>query len=235
MTEMTIISLTDNTKIRYNYNQFFSGYTPTQHQQQLLWDAGLDEFGFDIYSIVRSSVDYVYHAEHYFKDPNDPNLPLRLEPWQIEEMRYCQFGEAYDSIKKNGLTNAQVMNLFTPDKGDSIKKPLAINSPRGFGKSIFSSVVACEFALHFPYTKIAMFSTSQEQSNDLMEKVRYFVKNSVFSYMINKSNESEFRLSNGSQIKAFPQSEVTIRGYHPHIKIIDGCVFVSCGHCESSC
>lgn len=100
---------------------------------------------------------------------------------------------------------------------------MAINSPRGFGKSVFSAVTSDEFAIHFPYTKIALFSTSQDQANDLMDKVRYLLKHSIFAYMVDKKHDSktEMWLSNGSQIKAFPQSEVTIRGYHPHIKIID--------------
>jgi len=154
---------------------------------------------------LRASVDFVYHAERYFKDPGNPELPLILEPWQKREMYYCQWGEGFD------------------DAGMSIRKPLAINSPRGFGKSVFASVIADEFALHFPHTKIALFSTSQDQANDLMEKCRYFVKHSDLAIMLDRKrdNKSELGFVNGSLIKSFPQSEVTIRGFHPHIKIID--------------
>lgn len=213
--------MSTETKTRYNYNQFFNGFNPSRHQQQLLWDSGIEDFGYKIYSSIRSSIDYVYHAEYYLRDPNDPNLPLRLEPWQKEELRYCQFGEAYWQMKYEGLSKDQALDKFATKSGSAYRKPIAINSPRGFGKSIFSTVVAIEFALHFPQHQIALFSTSQEQSSDLMHKVRYFVKNSIFAYMIDKSNETEFTLSNGSRIKAFPQSEVTIRGFHPHLKIID--------------
>jgi hypothetical protein len=43
----------------------------------------------------------------------------------------------------------------------------------------------------------------------------------MFASMIVRDNQRELTLTNGSRIKAFPQSEVTIRGYHPHIKIMD--------------
>lgn len=176
-------------------------------QNRLLHEAGLKSISDpQFFSLIRASLDFVYHAETFFPDPNNPNLPLRLEPWQRDRIQYCQYGEGFD-----------------PVTGIAVRKPLAINSPRGFGKSTFSSVVADEFAIHFPYTKIALFSTSQEQANDLMDKVRYNIKHSIYSFMINKKNDSktELGLSNGSLIKAFPQSEVTIRGFHPHIKIID--------------
>lgn len=156
-------------------------------------------------SLMRASIDFVYHAEHYLPDPNDPRKRLHLEDWQKKEIQYCQWGDSFDS------------------EGKALRKPIAINSPRGFGKSVFTSIVAIEFALHFAYTQIALFSTSQDQANELMDKVRYFLKNSMFAYLIDKKHDSktELWLLNGSKIKAFPQSEVTIRGYHPHIKIVD--------------
>jgi hypothetical protein len=156
-------------------------------------------------ALLRSALDYCYHAEYFFKNPSKPRQSLILEDWQREELKYCQFGEGYD---KNGM---------------AIRKDLAINSPRGFGKSVFSTIVAVEFALHIPYIKIALFSTSQDQANDLMDKVKFFITHSIFAFMINKKINSKTHLGliNGSEIKAFPQSEVTIRGYHPQIKIID--------------
>lgn len=184
----------------------FKNYSTSPLQRRILHEAGInDPADPKFMQIIRASLDFVYHAETFFPDPNLPNEPLRLEPWQKADLRYCQFGEGFDP------------------KGAAIRKPLAINSPRGFGKSVFSSVAADEFAIHFPYTKIALFSTSQDQANDLMEKVTYNIKHSIYSFMIDKKRNSktEMGLSNGSVLKAFPQSEVTIRGFHPHIKIID--------------
>ncbi len=175
-------------------------------QNQILRRAGISSPSDKRFkAIIRSALDYVYHAEYFFKNPSNPNLPLILEDWQKTELKYCQMGEGYDKF------------------GMAIRKNLAINSPRGFGKSVFSTVVALEFALHIPNIKIALFSTSQDQANDLMEKVKFFLTHSIFSFMINKKINSKTHLGliNGSEIKAFPQSEVTIRGYHPQIKIID--------------
>jgi len=184
----------------------FADYKTSTLQRKILSEAGIkDPADPKFLDIIKASLDFAYHAEYFFPDPQDPNKRLVLEPWQKAEIQYAQWGEGFGK------------------DGTAIRKPIAINSPRGFGKSVFSSIVANEFAIHFPYTQIALFSTSQDQANDLMEKVRYFVKHSLWSFMIDKkkNSKSEFGLINGSTIKAFPQSEVTIRGYHPHIKIID--------------
>ena len=187
--------------------QAFEGFQMDPIQSRILMEAGIYGPTDPMFlRILKASLDFAYHAELFFCDPTDPNLPLKLEQWQKKELRYCQWGERiYDNL------------------GMAIRKPLAINSPRGFGKSVFSSITADEFAIHFPYTQIALFSTSQEQANELMHKVRWFIKNSIYSFMINKKMDSKTQMGliNGSVIKAFPQSEVTIRGYHPHIKIVD--------------
>ena len=187
-------------------NKTFAEFKTSTLQSKILSEAGIsDPSDPKFLDIINASLDFAYHAEYFFPDPASPDKKLKLEPWQKTEIRYAQWGEGFDK------------------SGTAIRKPIAINSPRGFGKSVFSSIVANEFAIHFPYTQIALFSTSQDQANDLMEKVRYFVKHSLWSFMIDKkkNSKSEFGLINGSTIKAFPQSEVTIRGYHPHIKIID--------------
>lgn len=218
-----------------DFGLFFDDFEPTRSNKKVLNEAGLEEYNYDLYSMMRASIDFVYHAEYYFKDPNDPTQPLILEPWQKHEIRYAQFGEPYQLYYEKYLRpmelgyvpklynyDPDIMDSFRDD-GRTRRKNIAINAPRGFGKSIFSAVTADEFALHFPYTIIALFSTSKDQAMDLMERVKYFIKTSIFNYLIDPKNNSktEFSLLNGSRIKAFPQSEVTIRGFQPHIKIID--------------
>jgi len=150
--------------------------------------------------------------------------PIRFKPSCLVRLAFqahptlCSF-----EFLKHRLILAQWGDGLYDKAGGAIRKPIAINSPRGFGKSVFSSITADEFAIHFPFTLIALFSTSQDQANDLMAKVKWFIKNSIYAFMINKKMDSKTQvgLINGSVIKAFPQSEVTIRGFHPHIKIVD--------------
>lgn len=184
----------------------FNTFKANVIQHRILKDAGINGPNDPRFrQVLKASLDFTYHAELYFPDPSKPDLPLRLEPWQKSELRYAQYGDYFNSL------------------GQAVRKPIAINSPRGFGKSIYSAITADEFALHFPNTKIALFSTSQDQANDIMTKVKYFINKSMFAFMMDKNINSKMHIGliNGSEIKAFPQSEVTIRGYHPHIKIID--------------
>jgi len=192
---------------QFDLTEQLKAYKSNKIQARLLDEAGITSPTDPMFMhLLRASLDFTYHAQMFFPDPNTPNSALKLEPWQKVELNYAQWGDnTYDK------------------HGTAIRKPIAINSPRGFGKSVFSAVCADEFAIHFPYTKLALFSTSQEQANDLMDKVRFFIKHSIYAFMINKKMDSKTQLGliNGSIIKAFPQSEVTIRGYHPHIKIVD--------------
>ena len=206
-----------------DFANFYNGFTPTKEQEGILRDAGINELGYDFYAIQRSIVDFPFHAQYFLKNPNNPNLPLILEPWQKDEIYYAQFGEAYLDWKESFYEEPTVVVPFFKSNGEVERKKIAINSPRGFGKSVFAAVIAVEFAIHFPYTKIALFSTSQEQANGLMAKVRFFLENSIFAMMISRRQNSKthIQLTNGSEIKAFPQSEVSTRGEHPHIKVID--------------
>jgi hypothetical protein len=206
-----------------DFANFYNGFTPTKEQESILRDAGINELGYDFYALQRSVVDFPFHAQYFFKDPGNPQLPLILEPWQSDEMYYAQFGEAYLDWKDNLYTEPTVIVPFFQSNGKVVRKKIAINSPRGFGKSIFAAIIAVEFAIHFSHLKIALFSTSQEQANSLMAKVRYFLEHSIFAMMISKKQNSKthIQLTNGSEIKAFPQSEVSTRGEHPHIKVID--------------
>jgi hypothetical protein len=211
---------------RIQLEQQFSKFESNPIQSRILKEAGIDAPDNPRFlDIIRASLDFCYHAELYLPDPGEPHKPLKLEKWQYEELKYAQYGEAYLAKKKydEGLLKKFLPYKYFDAEGVPKRKKVAINSPRGFGKSVYSTIVPIEFCTHFPNTLVALFSTSQDQADDLMNKVKHFLTNSILSFMIDKNNnsKSEIGLINGCRIKAFPQSEKTIRGFHPHIKVID--------------
>jgi len=209
---------------RIALEQRFSQFESNPIQSRIMKEAGITNPGDSRFiDMVRASLDYCYHAELYLPTPDDPSKPLHLENWQFQELKYAQYGEPYiaKQLHAQGLLKKFIPHQYFDKNGVPKRKKVAINSPRGFGKSVYSTVVPVEFCLHRPNTKVALFSTSQEQADDLINKVEHLISNSVFSFMIKNSNSKRIKLTNGCTIKSFPQSEVTIRGFHPHIKIID--------------
>lgn len=208
----------------FNISDQFASFLTNPIQSRILRDAGIQSPSDPRFlDILRAASDFCYHAELYLPDPNDPSHSLHLEDWQYQELKYAQYGEIYLAKRNFELNLLQrfIPSLYLNPDHTFKRKNVAINSPRGFGKSVYSTVVPVEFCLHFNHLKVALFSTSQEQANDLITKVHYLISNSVFAFMITSSSKTEINLSNKCRIKSFPQSEVTIRGYHPHIKIID--------------
>jgi hypothetical protein len=209
---------------RIALEQKFSEFEANPIQSRIMKEAGIENPGDSRFiDMVKASLDYCYHAELYLPAPDDPSKPLHLEDWQYQELKYAQYGEAYIAKQKyqNGLLKKFIPHKYFDKDGTPKRKKVAINSPRGFGKSVYSTVVPVEFCLHRPNTKVALFSTSQEQADDLIKKVEHLINNSVLNFMIKNSNSKRISLINGCEIKSFPQSEVTIRGYHPQIKVID--------------
>jgi hypothetical protein len=211
---------------RIKLEQQFSNFESNPIQTRILTEAGISSPEDPRFrDMIRASVDFCYHAELYLPDPGKPHKPLHLEKWQYEELKYAQYGEAYIAKKaySEGLIKKFLPHQYFDKKGKPVRKKVAINSPRGFGKSVYSTIVPIEFCTHYPDTLVALFSTSQDQADDLMNKIKHFLNNSILAFMIDKKNnsKSEIGLINGCRIKAFPQSEKTIRGFHPHIKIID--------------
>jgi hypothetical protein len=146
-----------------------------------------------------TALDWVSFAEYYFRNPNDSVLPLVLEEWQRGVMRYAQFGD---------------------------KKYMVLCCPRGFGKSLVSSCIAAVIGIVEPQSRIGLYGMGRKQSGDLLEKIRYFIENSVYRTLLPKrgsgldNNKERIQLINGTDIRAFPCTEA-IRGTHSDYVFID--------------
>jgi len=147
-----------------------------------------------IMKMLLSSLDWSTFAETWFRNPIDPTLPLKLEKFQRRIINYFQYGKCSNIIVK---------------------------CPRQFGKTTLISILCNLIAIFDPGAKIGLFSTSHDQSKEILGKVRKFMRTSAFSYLLDdKSVQTQTEinykdprgLGHGCRIKAYSSSGKTVRG-----------------------
>jgi Terminase large subunit, T4likevirus-type, N-terminal len=108
---------------------------------------------------------------------------------------------------------------------DSAAPRLILCCTRQWGKSTVAAAKALHFAWHNPGTLTLFASASQNQSAELLAKLRGFAAG-LTQKPNKRDSANEVILPNGSRILALPQSPSTVRGYTAHLVVIDEAAFV---------
>lgn len=96
---------------------------------------------------------------------------------------------------------------------------------RQIGKSFVTSVLASHQAIYYPNSLTVIISPSLRQSLELHSKIKDVL--SVCDVGIAKQTELTTVLSNGAKILALPSGQNTIRGFSPHLLILEEAAHLS--------
>jgi len=98
---------------------------------------------------------------------------------------------------------------------------ILLNISRQTGKSSIAIIMAIHHAVTNHNRQILIISRSQEQSSDLLRKLTKVVMDSELKADVVLNSTTKLSFKNGSLIASLPTSEATIRGYAPHLVILD--------------
>src|SRR6187399_10424 len=105
---------------------------------------------------------------------------------------------------------------------------ILILAPRQTGKSTAVAVRVLHEAMSHDDAVILLASASGRQSGQIMEKASKMAKSLSLEILPPPNNCDGFRLANGSEIIALPDSEETIRGFSaPRLIVVDEAAFAS--------
>jgi len=105
---------------------------------------------------------------------------------------------------------------------------ILILAPRQTGKSTAVAVRVLHEAMTHDDAVILLASASGRQSGQIMEKARKMAKSLSLEILPPPNKCDGFRLANGSEIIALPDSEETIRGFSaPRLIVVDEAAFAS--------
>ncbi len=90
---------------------------------------------------------------------------------------------------------------------------------RQIGKSFVTSVLASHQAVYYPNSLSVIISPSLRQSLELHSKIKNVLE--VCDVGISRQTELTTVLSNGAKILALPSGQNTIRGFSPHLLILE--------------
>lgn len=103
----------------------------------------------------------------------------------------------------------------------SLSKRIMLNCNRQAGKSTVTATIIWHQAKHYANSLILLFSPTERQTKELMEKVMDFAEMDPELELV-EDNVTTKRLSNGSRVIALPGVEKNIRGYSdPDLIVID--------------
>lgn len=183
--------------------------------RNILEKVGIQDIG--KFKDLLDKTDWVNFAEDSFCDADDVELPLRLYKWQKMVVRKVQ-KFFYNNRSKN------------PDP--TMKQFLQIIAPRGRGKSVVIGVINA-IILIIGKNATGVFSPSQQQSENLMSKTKYFIENSKFSKLLLPKGRhiagmqkvftgaASVGMKNRSFSQAWANNEVTMRGIHLAAAFVD--------------
>ncbi len=152
--------------------------------------------------------------EEYFPNPEDMDQKIKLHAWQ------------------KMVADKVQMRYYHPNKTD-MKKYMQIIAPRSRGKSVIIGAVNAVIIIIENNNSTGVFSPSQQQSENIMSKTKYFVENSRFRKMVLPRGKSISRmqkvftgaasvgLTNGGFSQAWANNEMTMRGGHYRAAFVD--------------
>lgn len=95
---------------------------------------------------------------------------------------------------------------------------------RQAGKSTVCAAVALHRAISAPNRVIVVIAPTQRQSTLLVSKIRDFAL--ALRVELSRSAATSLRLANGSEVYGLPGSPATVRGYSPHLLILDEAAYM---------
>lgn len=88
-----------------------------------------------------------------------------------------------------------------------------VNCARQVGKTTMTAIRALHTALYVPDSLVLIIAPAQEQSNELLKRIKKYYDELGRPGTPARENTSELMLENGSRIKSLPGTENTTRGY----------------------
>ena len=159
--------------------------------------------------------------ETYFPDPEDMEAIVKLSPWQAEIADVVQ--TMYYTSKKCRKFPEVCPKHNAEGK---IKQYLQVIAPRSRGKSVIIAAINAVIILIESNNSSGIFSPSQQQSENIMSKTKFFIENSRFRKMVLPRGKSISRMqkiftgaasvgmTNGGFSQAWANNEKTKRGGH---------------------
>jgi len=162
----------------------------------------------------QSLFDWASFAEYWLPNPEDEDMPLVLEESQKAAIRSIQFGY-----------NIYQYPWVIPE-GDRPKEIVMI-WPRQFGKTTAVAIAAaCAFIFMNKRYRIGTFSINEDGAKEIMDKIKIFVENSPFGYMVESSNVTKIIKSGGRvTATAYPASR-GVRGRSLHLGLVDEAAWI---------
>lgn len=168
----------------------------------------LDQLNIDnAAEFLLASASYVDFAETYFRDPDDPNLPLVLEPGQKQAINALQFGYDIDA------TPDHYINRFPP-------KGVVMIWPRQTGKTTGVVTFAGAAVCLEEGIRIGVMAQSEPTAKEIIARIKRMLKASPFAHKVERYLAMEIQMKGGGVIMAHTTSE-NIRGFSYHFLILD--------------
>jgi len=153
------------------------------------------------------AASYADFAEAYFVDPDNPDLPLKLEPGQRKAINALQWGYDIEDCPLDYLNK-------NPPKG------IVMIWPRQFGKTTGVAIFCAVVLILVPKVKIGVMSKDEPGAKLIIEKIKGFLEDSPFKSFIERSLKLEIQMKGGGIARAHPCSE-GIRGFSYNYLLMD--------------
>ncbi len=131
-----------------------------------------------------------------FKDPNNYGQPFK--PTFTQEQLYNVIDFGYD------IANKQHDPLNYPET-------VVLLFPRQTGKTEGVASLIAALLIRWNNADIAVMSATQQRAEDMIERIKFYIVNSDFAFMIKKSNIDKIILSNNARVSSYGDTE-KIRG-----------------------
>jgi len=137
-------------------------------------------------------------AEYFFRNPNNPNKPLKLYPQQKQIIRALQFG----------------IDIKHPEYPPTVGVLVRARRQK-LGKSTGVAAAAAAGMLD-GNNSFGLFAHVEERSFDLMGRTQYFIETSPFPFLITQKSKQRVSLSNRAYSKSHAASASIEGGSFTH-------------------
>jgi len=172
----------------------------------LIQDVGIKNAD-EMREFLQVSLHWTAFAEKYFRNPDDVDSPLILEPGQKNAMDALQFGYPIGYTPKNYVIK-------------SAPKIVVMIWPRQTGKTTGVACACATILCLIPGVKIGVMGMSEESAKNIIDRIRQFLVNSPFKSQMEKNLKMEIIMNHGGYVKAHSTSQ-GIRGQSYHYLILD--------------
>lgn len=141
----------------------------------------------------------------FFKDPNDPDASSRditkgraWAPFDPQIQLYNCLDYGYDVVN----------NVLPPSHAAEM---IVMIWPRQYGKTEGVASAIGGLLVRYPNAKIGVMSNNQDNAQKLVDRIAFFIRQSIFADMIDIKKVDRLKLTNNAEVFSFGQTE-NIRG-----------------------